>query len=117
MSYLTPFILFVLGVFVWRQQLLAKRRYEVAEQVLAAFYKASDGLSTLRSPLILTGEIEAAKSKKKGKKQADDESLRAESEEQRQQRRRVKMHNVYVARAGTIATAFADLRTAQILAE
>jgi hypothetical protein len=32
MIYMTPFILFVLGVVLWRQQLSAKRRFEVAEQ-------------------------------------------------------------------------------------
>jgi hypothetical protein len=47
MSYITPFILFVLGLVLWRQQLSPKRRFEVAEQVLAAFYKASGGLSPL----------------------------------------------------------------------
>jgi hypothetical protein len=42
MSYVTPFILFVLGVLIWRHQLSAKRRFEVAEQIVAAFHKASD---------------------------------------------------------------------------
>jgi hypothetical protein len=121
MFYLTPFILFALGVVIWRHQLSAKRRFEVAEQVLAAFYKASDGLSTLRNPMIWAGEIENAKPKKDerkdGEEQAGDELPRTESEEQKRLKRRVEMHNVYVARAEAIAPAFADLRTAQILAE
>ena len=84
MSYVTPFILFVLGVLIWRHQLSAKRRFEVAEQVLAAFHKASDGLSTLRSPMIWTAEIENAKPKKdkEGKDQADDEAPKIKSKEQ-----------------------------------
>jgi hypothetical protein len=117
MSYVTPFILFVLGLFFWRQQLSAKRRFEVAEQVLAAFHKASDGLSTLRSPMIWGGEIEAAKPEKDGEKQADDERPMTASEEQQRQERRLELHHVYVARAEAISPAFAELRTAQILAE
>ena len=121
MSYLTPFILFVLGVVIWRHQLSAKCRFEVAEQVLAAFHKASDGLSTLRSAIVWAGEIENAKpkkdEKKDGEEQADDEGPRTKSEEQQRQERRVAMHNVYVARAETMSAAFAELRTAQILAD
>jgi hypothetical protein len=117
MSYVTPFILFVLGVLIWRHQLSAKRRFEVAEQVLAAFHKASDGLSTLRSPMIWAAEIENAKPNKEGDDQADDEAPRIKSKEQQRQERRVEMHNVYVARAEGMSPAFADLRTAQILAE
>jgi hypothetical protein len=119
MSYVTPFVLFVLGVLIWRHQLSAKRRFEVAEQVLAAFHKASDGLSTLRSPMIWAAEIENAKPKKdkEGEDQADDEAPRIKSKEQQRLERRVEMHNVYVARAEAMSPAFADLRTAQILAE
>src|SRR5580704_3951712 len=119
MSYVTPFILFVLGVLIWRHQLSAKRRVEVAEQILAAFHKASDGLSTLRSPMIWTAEIENAKPKKdkEGKDQADDEAPRIKSKEQQRLNRRVELHNDYVARAEAMSPAFADLRTAQILAE
>jgi hypothetical protein len=118
MSYLTPFILFALGIVIWRHQLSAKRRFEVAEQVLAAFYKASDGLSTLRSMMILGEEIENTKPKKDEKEQADDHELpRTKNEEQQRRERRVELYNVYVARAETISPAFADLRTAQILAE
>jgi hypothetical protein len=39
------------------------------------------------------------------------------SEEQQRRQRRAEMHNVYVARGETISPAFAELRTAQILAE
>jgi hypothetical protein len=121
MSYVTPFILFVLGVVIWRHQLSAKRRFEVAEQVLAAFYKASDGLSILRTAMIWPSEIENAKpkkdEKKDGEEQAADEWPRTKSEKQKRQERRVEIHNVYVARAETTLPAFAELRTAQILAD
>ena len=40
------------GVIIWRLQLGAKRRFEVAEQTLMAFQRASDGLSRLRDPFI-----------------------------------------------------------------
>ena len=120
MSYLMPFILFFFGVLLWRQQLSAKRRFEVAEQVLAAFYKASDALSTLRNPIIAGGEIEAAQPKKDepeyGEEQ-EDELPRTKSEEQEQRERRTAIHNVYVARAQSMSPAFGELRTAQILAE
>jgi len=116
MNYVTPFILFVLGLLLWRQQLSSKRRFEVAEQVLAAFHKASDGLSTLRSPMIWAGEIEAAKPKG-GDEPAGDDPPMTKSEEQQRRQRRAEIHNVYVARGETISPAFAELRTAQILAE
>jgi len=115
MSYVTPFILFVLGVLIWRHQLSAKRRFEVAEQVLAAFHKASDGLSTLRSPMIWAAEIENGKpiKDKEGEDQADDEAPRIKSKEERRLDQRVEMHNVYVARAEAISPA--DLRPHRFL--
>jgi hypothetical protein len=116
MNYLTPFILFGLGVFLWRLQLSSKRRFEVAEQMLTAFHKASDGLSALCSPMMWAGEIEAAKPKKDGEAQQGDDPPMTKSEEQQRRQRRAEIHNVYVARGGTIAPAFAELRTAQILA-
>jgi hypothetical protein len=99
MSYVTPFILFVLGVLIWHHQLSAKRRFEVAEQVLAAFPTASDGLSTLRSPMIWAAEIENAKPKKdkEGEDQADDEAPKDQEQGTATTRARVEMHNVYVA--------------------
>jgi hypothetical protein len=110
LSYLIPFILFVAGVILWRLQLGAKRRFEVAEQTLTAFQRASDGLSRLRDPFIYTGELAAAEVPKH-----DDEDFRRRVDEH--DKERVRRHNVYVARAESVAPVFADLRAAQILAE
>jgi hypothetical protein len=118
MSYVTPFIPFVLGVLIWHHQLSAKRRFEVAEQVLAAFPTASDGLSTLRSPMIWAAEIENAKPKKdkEGEDQADDEAPK--DQEQGTATTRAAGRNAQrLRRAEAMSPAFADLRTAQILAE
>jgi hypothetical protein len=115
MSYLTPFILFGLGVIIWRYQLSAKRRFEVAEQVLTAFQKAADGLSTLRNRFVSAHEIE--KMNKKGEEQTDGEAPKTKSKKQQLQERRLEMQYAYAGRAEAISPAFAELRTAQILAE
>jgi hypothetical protein len=112
MSYLIPFILFVAGVILWRLQLGAKRRFEVAEQTLTAFQRASDGLSRLRDKFIYTGELAAAQVPKDDDEDSDFPRKVDKSEEER-----VRLHNVYVARADAAAPAFGELRAAQILAE
>jgi hypothetical protein len=119
MSYFTPFILFVLGVVlgvvIWRLQLGAKRRFELAEQALMAFQRASDGLSRMRDPFISTGELAAAKVPKD-----DDESEEAVYWRRRvgeREKERVRLFNMYVARADAAAPAFGDLRAAQILVD
>jgi hypothetical protein len=112
MSYLIPFVLFVLGLILWRLQLGAKRRFEVAEQTLTAFERASDGLSRLRDPFIYTGELAAAEVPK-----VADEGEGFPREVDKTEKERVRLHNVYVARAESVAPAFAELRAAQILAE
>lgn len=105
MSYLAPLltvVLFICGVVVWRLQLVAKRRFEVAEQALTAFYRAADGLSGIRHPFMWGGEIASATAP---------EGL-SEAEE-----RRIRLYNAYVARNEAASSAFAELRAAQILAE
>jgi hypothetical protein len=105
MTYLAPLLtvaLFVCGVIVWRLQLVAKRRFEVAEQALSAFYRASDGLSRLRAMMIWAGELA---------------SVEVPSNVGKEEEMRVRRYNVYAARAEAATPAFADLRTAQILAE
>ena len=58
----TLYLCLSLGVILWRLQLGAKRRFEVAEQTLTAFQRASDGLSRLRDRFIYTGELAVAES-------------------------------------------------------
>lgn len=104
MSWLAPLItvcLFVGATVVWRRQLVAKRRFEVAEQALTAFAKASDSLSRLRSPFMWEGELEAAHLPD-GVPDRD--------------RRRIRTFNAYVERAKSTESAYADLRAAQIVA-
>ena len=112
MSYLTPFILFVLGVIIWRLQLVAKRRFEVAEQILTAFQRTSDGLSQLRDPFIYAGELAAAEMPK-----VADEGEGFPREVNKREKERVRLRNVYVARVESVAPAFAELRAVQILAQ
>jgi hypothetical protein len=112
MTYLIPFVLFVLGVLLWRLQLGAKRRFEVAEQILTAFQRASDGLSRLRDRFIYTGELAAAEVPK-----VADEGEGFRRTVDKREEERVRLHNVYVARAESVAPAFAELRAAQLLAE
>lgn len=105
MTYLAPLltiVLFACGVIVWRLQLVAKRRFEVAEQALTAFHRASDGLSRLRGMMIWAGELASVEVPQNLSK--DDEL-------------RVRRYNVYASRAEVAAPAFAELRTAQVLAD
>ena len=46
---LLTFALFVLGMLVWQKQLIDKRRFEVAEQVLVVFNRASTAIQQLRT--------------------------------------------------------------------
>ena len=105
MAYLAPLLtaaLFICGVVVWRLQLVAKRRFEVAEQTLTAFYRASEGLSRLRAPILWAGELA---------------NFDIPKDRDKNDERRVRDHGVYAARAEAAAPTFAELRTAQILAE
>jgi hypothetical protein len=105
MAYLAPLLtvaLFIVGVVVWRLQLVAKRRFEIAEQSLTAFYRASDGLSRLRTAILSAAELAGVEVPKDWSKEDQD---------------RAREYNVYVARSTEAAPAFAELRTVQILAE
>ena len=101
LSSVVALLLFALGVVLWRLQLFAKRHFEVAEQALTAFYKASDAISMLRNPIIRAEEqasIELPKDLSK-----DDQD-------------RLRLYNVYTGRAQAGASDFSELRTAQIVA-
>jgi hypothetical protein len=45
-------VLFVVGLYIWRRQLIAKRRFEVAEQAIAASIGAIEGLSHIRQRML-----------------------------------------------------------------
>lgn len=46
----------VLGLRAWRQQLIGKRKIEIAEQALLAIYKVKNALSYIRNPGSMGGE-------------------------------------------------------------
>jgi len=43
------------GINSWRREMKEKRKYEVAEEVLALFYEARDKISLIRMPAIMRG--------------------------------------------------------------
>ena len=94
--------LFLLGLCAWREQLLAKRRFEVAEQVLTATYAALDALSAIRSVGMWGGEMDA---------------IEVAPDTPKREAERIKTAGAYFARAQRTREAFASLRTAQVLAE
>ena len=60
--YLGPIVALFLGVaglFVWRVQLVGKRRAELAEETLLACVLASDAISSLRDPVVWPHEQDA----------------------------------------------------------
>ncbi len=66
-AYVSPFLTFLLflaGLLAWRQQLLDKRKFEVAEQALVTFSKIAEGLRVLRQRNDWTGMHEWIESQK-----------------------------------------------------
>jgi hypothetical protein len=49
------------GLVFWRFQLIGRRRFEVAEEVLIAFSRGKDGIEYIRSPLGYMGEGQSRK--------------------------------------------------------
>ena len=95
------FVLFVVGLYIWRRQLIAKRRFEIAEQAIAATIGAIEGLSHIRQRMLWAGELAAVEVPK---------GVTAQDEKQ------MREHGVYFARARLTEAVFRDLRVAQILA-
>jgi hypothetical protein len=46
----------VYGINAWRREFVGKKRIDLAEEVLARFYEASDVIRIIRSPLGYVGE-------------------------------------------------------------
>jgi hypothetical protein len=95
-------VLFVVGLYIWRRQLIAKRRFEVAEQAIAASIGAIEGLSHIRQRMLWAGELAAVEVPK---------------EVTGQDEKQMREQGVYFARARLTEAVFRDLRVAQILAE
>ena len=60
----------LLGVNEWRRQIVGKRKFELAEQVLASFYEVRDLFVWVRSPAAFGGEGETRKA------EGEDENVR-----------------------------------------
>ena len=95
------FVLFLVGLYIWRRQLIAKRRFEVSEQAIAATIGAIEGLSHIRQRMLWAGELAAVEVPKEVTGQAEQQ---------------MRQQGVYFARARLTEPMFVDLRVAQILA-
>jgi hypothetical protein len=60
-----------LGVNAWRREHIGKRRIELAEDVLTAFYEARDAIRRIRSPFGFVGE---GSTRKKGESEGREEA-------------------------------------------
>lgn len=94
--------LFFIGLRVWRRQLVAKRRFEVAEQAIAATIGAIEGISHIRQRMLWAGELAA---------------VEVPTDVTGQDAQQLQQRGVYFARARLTEAAFAELRVAQILAD
>lgn len=95
-------VLAVVALRVWYLQLIAKRRFEVAEQALICFGRASDALKAIRSPMGYKSE-QAAVQVASGMN-PEDEAL-------------VRRWGVFRLRAINHADEYKDVRLNQILCE
>lgn len=95
-------VAFSLGLTAWRYQLLNKRRYEVAEQVLQAVANAVTALHVARSPLSYVGE---------------GSTRQPEPGESADVKRRRDANYVPIERLNKHSDVFTELRRAKILAE
>lgn len=55
------------GIDAWRREFVAKRKIELAEEVLALFYQAKDAIAAIRSPVGFGGE---GKTRKRGEQES-----------------------------------------------
>ena len=51
----------IMGVDAWRREFIGKRRIELAEDVLHAFYEARDAISRIRFPVMTQSEVEVVR--------------------------------------------------------
>ena len=102
---LSPFLtvgLAIFGLYVWRLQLIAKRRFEVAEECLVASYRALNAISSVRSPFGFSGE---------GK------TRERRPEETPEEQQRLDRAYVPIERLERYTDQFASLEKAHVLAE
>lgn len=92
----------VVGLRAWYWQLIAKRRFEVAEQALICFNRACDAISAIRSVGSWSSEADSIKIAEG----ADPEQVAL-----------IRKYGVFGERANSQAEAFKDVRLNQILCE
>jgi hypothetical protein len=92
----------IFGLFVWYWQLVAKRRFEIAEQAVTVWRRANDGLSYVRNPLVRGGEGDSIKI---------DESITG------RKRENAERHRYIYERLNNISETFTDVRATQILVD
>jgi len=66
----TASIVAIFGINSWRREIRGRKKYELAEEVLALFYEARDKISAIRS---IHGNVEEGKSRKPNLKETPDE--------------------------------------------
>jgi hypothetical protein len=92
----------VFGLFVWYWQLVAKRKFEIAEQAVTVWRKATDALSYVRDPFVRGGEGDSIKI---------DDTITGKAREN------VERHRYIYERLNNIGDAFKDVRLTQILVD
>jgi len=100
MTGLIALVSVILGLVLWRIQLIAKRRFEVAEEALIAFNAAKDALAYVRNPGGHTGEGKTRKSS------------------QHEEPEIAQLRDTYfvpIERLNTVAEKFSSLRKTQLL--
>lgn len=91
----------VLGIRAWYWQLAAKRKFEIAEQAITVFKRATDAISHIRNPMAWSTEQEKVKI-------PDDVS--------EEKKKLIRQYGIYGLRAEATQKGFDDVRLTQILA-
>jgi hypothetical protein len=103
-KWLPPFVTFgiaLLGLRAWYWQLVAKRRFEVAEQAMTVFERANDALSAIRTQVLFGG----------------DERVEIPQGLDAAERAAHRKYGTYFVRLNDHVEAFKSIRLAQVLCE
>lgn len=96
-------VAFGLGLFVWHRQLIAKRRFEVAEHAMTVYDRAAEALKRIRRSFVDQSELY--------------EVLAAVDQMPEPRRDRLPQWRVFTARTDKLSEAFDAIRPAQLLCE
>ncbi len=92
----------VFGLFVWYWQLIAKRKFEIAEQAVTEWRRANDGLTYVRNPWVKAGE---------------GDSIKVDASFTGKARENAERHRFTYERLGHVQDTFKDVRLTQILVD